>query len=162
MIKKIITSIIPPTILRKRSELINENHEPMDGHRPQTGNFLTDGSILCNLCGNVFDKTGPIHSEFLACPACNSIARDRVVIQCILHEITSRTGELHPLFRQTKILKQYRLLECSPRVNPFRVSVLQDTLKEYVASDYDMSAHRAGIKLDLTDDADVQPLLNSL
>ena len=34
-------------------------------------------------------------------------------------------------------------------------------IKEYVASDYDMSAHRAGIKLDLTDDTDVQPLLNS-
>lgn len=167
MLKRFIKSILPSPVLERIRPATPE--APIEGSngrdaelKASVKNFLSDNLILCNVCGSIFKRTGPIHSEFLACPACNSIARDRVVMHTILYEMSRRTGEMHPIFNQSKALKPYRLLECSPRENNFREMILRNTLGKYSTSDFDMSAHRAEIKLDLTDEEDIQPLLNSL
>lgn len=118
-------------------------------------NIISDQLIVCNLCGAIFPRSDPNHSEFLSCPNCGEIARDRVVTQIILQEAYWRTKQWHPLLSQTEMLKSCRLLECSPRRNATRQSILEKTFLEYLASDFEMSSHQAEVKIDLTDAADI-------
>ena len=128
--------------------------EPLAGK----GNFVVDDLIVCNFCGTIFQRSGPDHSEFLACPYCNAIARERVAYHAMLHEISKEHGTPPLFFNRAKELSQIRLLECSPRFHPNRRSIYERTLKKYMASDFDMSAHRADIQMDLTNEQDVAPL----
>ena len=123
------------------------------------GNLFEDHLILCNFCGTVFKRSGSDHSEGLICPNCDSIARERVIYQCILNEIRRKTGKLYPFFRNNSELKRYRLLECSPRYHELRRNIYEGTLGGYFASDFDMMAHRTDLKLDLTAEDDVLPYL---
>jgi len=120
-------------------------------------NFVQEPLILCNFCATVFRREAPIHSEFLACPSCGSIARERVIYQCILDELGRQKGETGVFFCGAPVLKPLRLLEFSPRYNPLRYQIYHETLGEYLASDFDLSTHRADIRLDLTCLEDVSP-----
>jgi hypothetical protein len=95
-----------------------------------------DGSY-CNICGwegVAFD--GARHVEGQLCPRCGSSGRDRFLFFCFV----SRTPRRRWL----------RLLETSPRLGePYRAAMAQ--WFTYTASDYDRSAHRAAIRLDLQD-----------
>jgi SAM-dependent methyltransferase len=124
---------------------------------PVLNNLVDDQLIVCNFCGTVFPRIGPDHSEFLPCPICDSIARERVVIQCILHEISEQTGELHLFFNKTGELKKFHLLECSPRRNNTKRHVFESTLGRYLTSDYEMISHVAEVKMDLTEIKDIEP-----
>lgn len=119
-------------------------------------NFVTSNLILCNFCATVFQRTEPNHPEFLSCPTCGSIARERVVIQCILNELHNRTGELNLFFNQIREMKKYTLLECSPRINENKRKIFESSLGEYISSDFDMSAHQADVKIDLCNLDDIE------
>lgn len=125
--------------------------------RAGIGNFVQDGLIVCNFCGTIFRRSGPDHSEFLACPYCDAIARERVAYNAMLHEICKAHGTPALFFDRAKEFSQVRLLECSPRYHPNRRLIYERTLKQYIASDFDMSAHRADIQIDLTDEQHVVP-----
>lgn len=89
----------------------------------------------CNVChwqGSAFQ--GIEHVESLACPQCGAIARDRFLLWCF----TARTPSPRGL----------RVLETSPRLGP-EYRELMRQLFDYQASDYDNSAHRADLQLDL-------------
>jgi SAM-dependent methyltransferase len=89
----------------------------------------------CNICGwHGEEFIGGYHSEMAACPSCNSIARDRYLYWCW----TSRT----PYDQRS------RVLETSPRLGERYRSVMGQRVK-YLASDYDESAHKATVKLDI-------------
>jgi SAM-dependent methyltransferase len=89
----------------------------------------------CNVCGwegAAFD--GPRHVESQLCPRCGSSGRDRFLLFCFV----SRTPRRRWL----------RVLETSPRLGEdYRAAMAQ--WFNYMASDYDISAHRASIRLDL-------------
>jgi SAM-dependent methyltransferase len=89
----------------------------------------------CNVChwtGDAFE--GIEHVEFLTCPQCGSIARDRFLLWCF----TSRTPSPRGL----------TVLETSPRLG-LEYRELMRQLFDYRASDFDNSAHRADLQLDL-------------
>jgi SAM-dependent methyltransferase len=68
------------------------------------------------------------------CPHCGSIARDRFLYWCWTHRVPYVPAQ--------------RVLETSPRLGkPYRRRMGE--LVDYTASDYDESAHKAMIKLDL-------------
>lgn len=91
--------------------------------------------VVCNICGwrgRAFQ--GVEHSESALCPVCGSISRDRFLYWCW----TRRVG-YDP---------QAAVLETSPRMGAlYRKRMAQRV--DYTASDYDESAHKAVIKLDL-------------
>lgn len=124
-------------------------------------NIIEEDLLTCNFCGTVFYKVGRNHSEFLACPSCGAIARERVVYQSILHELSNRSGTSNLFISGNKNLKTYRLLEMSPRVHEYRVKLWKRTLKEYRTSDYNMAVHTADVKLDLTREEDIAPFENA-
>jgi SAM-dependent methyltransferase len=99
------------------------------------------GRKACNVCGwrgHAFTVVhGTVeHSEAALCPVCGSISRDRFLYWCW----TRRTG-YDP---------RARVLETSPRMpEVYRKRMAQRV--DYLASDYDESAHRAFLKLDLQD-----------
>ncbi len=144
-------------ILRKARNFIfpDEGTKPTPVDERLLANVIQDSLILCNFCAAVFRKTDPVHSEFLSCPICGAIARERVTYQCILDEIQRRTGELAIFLRDSPLFKSLRLLELSPRYNPNRRQIYLDTLGEYLASDFDLSSHRGDIQLDLTNPDDI-------
>jgi len=146
ILKKIYRRIFPPP-------LAPLSVEPPAGK----GNFVLDDLIVCNFCGTIFQRSGPDHSEFLACPYCNTIARERVAYHAMLQEINKEHGTPPLFFNQAKEFRQIRLLECSPRFHPNRRAIYEQTLKKYVASDFDMSAHRADIQMDLTSEQHIAP-----
>ena len=92
---------------------------------------------VCNICGwHGAEFAGPPHSEMANCPSCGSIARDRFLFWCWTARI--------PYDRRA------RVLETSPRLDAhYREQMAK--LVDYTASDYDESAHKAMIKLDLQD-----------
>jgi len=108
---------------------------PWDPRRLGTA---TDGA-LCNICrwrGPAFE--GIAHVEAADCPQCRSIARDRYLHWCF----TSRTSREHGNRPGA------RLLETSPRLG----TEYRDWMRRwysYRASDFDLSAHRADLQLDL-------------
>jgi SAM-dependent methyltransferase len=89
----------------------------------------------CNVCrwtGSAF--LGEAHTESANCPQCGSIARDRFLLWCF----TKRSPKM----------RGARVIETSPR--------LGDDYREYMrrwfsyrTSDFDLSAHRGDIQLDL-------------
>jgi len=97
----------------------------------------TSWQRVCNVCGwHGADFAGPPHSEMANCPNCGSIARDRFLYWCW----TTRTS-----YRRDQ-----RVLETSPRMDE-RYRARMASLVAYTASDYDESAHKAMIRLDLQD-----------
>jgi len=89
----------------------------------------------CNICGwhNESFASG-YHSEGALCPCCGSIARDRFLYWCWT--------------QRTPYRKDDRVLETSPRLDERYRNAMGNRVK-YLASDYDESAHRAMIKLDV-------------
>jgi SAM-dependent methyltransferase len=89
----------------------------------------------CNIChwtGSAFE--GIEHVEFLVCPQCGSIARDRFLLWCFGTRTPSPRG--------------LSVLETSPRLGP-EYRELMRQLFDYRASDFDNSAHRADLQIDL-------------
>ncbi|MCW2614187.1 MAG: Methyltransferase type 11 [Frankiales bacterium] len=92
---------------------------------------------VCNICGwrgRGFE--GVKHSESALCPVCGSISRDRFLYWCW----TQRTA-YDP---------RAAVLETSPRMGQLYRDRMAERV-DYTASDYDESAHKAVIKLDLQD-----------
>jgi len=93
------------------------------------------GRKLCNICGwrgHAFQ--GVEHSESALCPVCGSISRDRYLYWCWT--------------RRTSYDPTARVLETSPRMSQLYMDRMGQRV-DYVASDYDESAHKAFIRLDL-------------
>lgn len=91
----------------------------------------------CNVCGwrgRGFE--GVEHSESALCPVCGSISRDRFLYWCWT--------------RRTPYDPAARVLETSPRLGQRYRDRMAERV-DYTASDYDESAHRAVLKLDLQD-----------
>jgi SAM-dependent methyltransferase len=91
----------------------------------------------CNVCrwtGSAF--LGTAHTESANCPQCGSIARDRFLLWCY----TSRTGKQ----------RGARIIETSPRLGGEYRAYMQRWFS-YRTSDFDLSAHRGDIQLDLQD-----------
>jgi SAM-dependent methyltransferase len=131
------------------------------GHDLVLGNVAADDLIICNFCGTVFRRSGHDHSEFLNCPHCDAIARERVVYQCILDALERLTGVTALFVRGAAALDRLTLLECSPRPSENRRRIYEATLRRYRASDYDLQAHRADVRVDLTDAEQIGPLSGS-
>lgn len=94
-----------------------------------------DGGVVCNICrwqGAAFE--GRAHCEAATCPGCGSIGRDRFLHWCFTERV-----ELNPALR---------VIECSPRLGAAYRSAM-GTWFFYRTSDYDLSAHRGNIQLDL-------------
>jgi len=89
----------------------------------------------CNICGwHGAGFAGPAHCERADCPHCASIGRDRFLYWCWTHRVAYDRSQ--------------RVLETSPRLGaPYRRRMRK--LVRYTASDYDESAYKAMIKLDL-------------
>jgi len=90
---------------------------------------------VCNICGwrgRGFE--GVEHSESALCPVCGSISRDRFLYWCWV--------------RRTGYDPKAVVLETSPRLGGLYRKRMGDRVV-YTASDYDESAHKAVIKLDL-------------
>jgi SAM-dependent methyltransferase len=89
----------------------------------------------CNVCrwtGSAF--LGTAHTESAKCPQCGSIARDRFLLWCF----TSRSGRM----------RGARVIETSPRLGGEYRAYMQRWFS-YRTSDFDLSAHRGDIQLDL-------------
>ena len=89
----------------------------------------------CNVCrwtGSAF--LGSAHTESANCPRCGSIARDRFLLWCF----TNRSGKQ----------RDARVIETSPRLGGDYRSYMQRWFS-YRTSDFDLSAHRGDIQLDL-------------
>lgn len=92
---------------------------------------------VCNICGwHGAEFAGPAHAELADCRHCRSIARDRFLYWCWTQRIHYNPA--------------HRVLETSPRLD-MRYRQRMSKLVDYTASDYDESAHKAMIKLDLQD-----------
>jgi SAM-dependent methyltransferase len=89
----------------------------------------------CNICGWHGDAfASGFHSEGALCPSCGSIARDRFLYWCWT--------------RRTPYTPSATVLETSPRLDErYRARMAQ--IVRYISSDYDESAHKGAIKLDL-------------
>lgn len=122
------------------------------------GNVVADGLIVCNFCSTVFERSGPNHSEFLACPGCGAIARERVMYHCILSEQERETGIRRPFIAGNAGLGDRTVLECSPRVNAKRRAIYDDVFARYVASDV---SPRADVRIDLTLHEDIAAHLDA-
>lgn len=104
---------------------------------------------LCPICrwkGERFE--GVAHSESAQCPQCGSIARDRFLFFCFQARTPEALGT--------------RVLETSPRLGQEYRDAMGAWF-DYTCSDYDLSAHKGVVQLDLQDialdDASVDVLL---
>jgi len=115
-------------------------------------NILSDGTHLCNFCAAVFESTpDQWHPEYLACPECDAIGRERFVYHCLIYELLPTESKVpYPFVRSHPALQTSRILEFSPRRNPRRRSIYEETCQSYQASDFDCRGHKADFKLDLT------------
>ena len=104
--------------------------------------------ICCNFCDKKFERKGPDHSEFLPCPRCDSIARERVVYAALLSELNEDPAG--PI-RDSQKTKQLHVLEFSPRSGGKRTTMNEASFKSYTSSDFDQRAHAANVTIDLTD-----------
>lgn len=108
-----------------------------------------NATAFCPICrwkGEQFD--GVAHSESAQCPQCGSIARDRFLFWCFRKRSPESLG--------------VRVLETSPRLGQDYRDAMGAWFS-YTCSDYDLSAHRGVVRLDLQDldlaDASVDVLL---
>jgi SAM-dependent methyltransferase len=113
--------------------------------------------VRCNFCGQGFIKYEDDHSEKNMCPNCGTVSRERVVCSAILSEL----GDPEGVFRGNPKLKNLKLIEFSPRSYLERKKIYQNTLEEYLATDFDLSAHTGDRKVDITKEADVKDLSGS-
>jgi SAM-dependent methyltransferase len=93
-----------------------------------------DGPVcpVCRWQGDAF--SGSAHVELSQCPACGANGRDRFLHWCLADRVA-----LHPALR---------VIECSPRLGEGYRSAMA-TWFFYRTSDYDLSAHRGNLQLDL-------------
>ena len=92
-------------------------------------------AVACNICGWHGDAFGGVpHSESAVCPACGSIARDRFLHHCFLLRVPYR--------------RRLEVLETSPRLGEDYQRAMRGRLR-YRASDFEGSAHRTELVLDL-------------
>jgi SAM-dependent methyltransferase len=95
----------------------------------------TGWQSCCNICGWHDDQfASGYHSEGALCPHCGSIARDRYLFWCWTH--------------RADYDRKHRVLETSPRLDQ-RYRDIMTKRVDYVCSDYDESAHKGQIKLDI-------------
>lgn len=131
-------SLIATARNRLRSFLVRrkQSGDPRLRPWPSAVRRSTDSwKSCCNICGwHGEEFNGPYHSEMAACPSCDSIARDRYLYWC--------WTERSPYDRSA------RVLETSPRLDDRYRKVMGSRVK-YLASDYDESAHKGTVKLDL-------------
>ena len=93
--------------------------------------------VRCNVCGWRGHRfSGVEHSESALCPVCGSIARDRFLYWCWT--------------RRTPYDPAAVVLETSPRLGELYRERMRARV-DYTASDFDGSAHRATLTLDLQD-----------
>jgi SAM-dependent methyltransferase len=69
---------------------------------------------------------------------------------CLLSEQERQSGIRRPFIAANTGLRNATVLECSPRFNEKRRAIYREVFGRYVASDFDLSAHRADLKIDLT------------
>lgn len=103
---------------------------------PQTPS--PDGLRRCNFCdweGPEFE--GGWHCEAAICPGCGSNGRDRWLLHCLVTYVPG----LGP---------STRLMETSPRMGAAYKDAMSARV-QYLASDYDLRAHKADIAIDLQD-----------
>jgi SAM-dependent methyltransferase len=107
---------------------------PVDDVPPWVPLAPTDGA-QCNLCrwaGDAFDDPG--HVELTRCPRCGSNGRDRFMHWCLSRRVALGPG--------------LRIIECSPRMGAGYRGAMSSWFF-YRTSDYDLSAHRGNLQLDL-------------
>lgn len=101
---------------------------------------------ICRWTGTTFEGTA--HSESAQCPRCGAIARDRFLFWCFRKRTPESLGA--------------RVLETSPRMGQEYRDAMGAWF-DYTCSDYDLSAHKGVVQLDLQDvdlpDASVDVLL---
>jgi len=96
---------------------------------------LSRSTAVCCVCGWRGRGFGGIeHSESALCPVCGSISRDRFLYWCWV--------------RRTAYDPRAVVLETSPRMGELYRRRLGERV-DYTASDWDESAHRGVVKLDL-------------
>jgi SAM-dependent methyltransferase len=85
------------------------------------------------------------------CPRCDAIGRERFAYYVMLRELEAPSPALFSIVANNARLKNLSLLEFSPRPNPSRRSLLEQTFRSYSTTDFDGGHHRADMNLDLTD-----------
>ena len=99
----------------------------------------SEAGVWCNICGWSGAAFGGIaHTEDATCPQCGAIARDRFLLWCALQR--TPVGDL----------RGARVLETSPRLGTQYRTMMRHWF-DYRASDFDNSAHKADIQIDLQD-----------
>src|SRR5580658_2738383 len=119
--------------------------------------YLPGSHITCNFCGQMFVKIEADHSEGLHCPRCGAIARERTIYAAIIDQLGGRLGG--EIIAGNPRLGQLSALEFSPRKNDVRRQIYGRTFKNYVASDFDLSAHAGDVVMDLSDRASVEKIV---
>lgn len=88
----------------------------------------------CLVCRWEGEYTDGWHAEFATCPQCGSVARDRFLLWCYISRNPEQLG--------------VRLLETSPRMGEAYRTAMGRWF-DYLCSDYDLSAHKGVVQLDL-------------
>ena len=99
---------------------------------PTRRSAATAGATCAAGTGSAF--LGIAHTESATCPQCGSIARDRFLLWCF----TQRAGKM----------RGARVIETSPRLGGEYRAYMQRWFS-YRTSDFDLSAHRGDIQIDL-------------
>ena len=90
---------------------------------------------VCNVCRWSGDEfVGPFHAEMASCPVCGSVSRDRFLLHSFFSTIVKPSG--------------LRVWETSPRLGDHYRRMMRKHF-DYVASDYDLSAHEGDVQIDL-------------
>ena len=108
---------------------------PSPWGRGAWGRFGPTSTHACPICrwtGEQFG--GVVHSESALCPGCGSISRDRFLFWCFVNRTPEHVGA--------------RVLETSPRMDGTYRAAMGKWF-DYTCSDYDESAHRGTVRLDL-------------
>lgn len=109
---------------------------PFNG-RPKSADSWRSNRVprSCNICGWSGEAfLGHAHSESHECPQCGSIARDRFVYYLAFNKDPMQTGS--------------SVIETSPRMGERYRSYLR-SIYRYRTGDFDLSAHRGDLFLDL-------------
>jgi SAM-dependent methyltransferase len=109
------------------------------------------GVKRCTVCRWQGDAFGGVeHCESNVCPQCGAIGRDRWLFHCLVSFAT--------------VSRSTRLLETSPRLGDAYKDAMSARV-DYLASDYDLRAHKADIAIDLQKidlpDADLDVVMTS-